>query len=164
MAGQSLRPQMELNGILEWEGQHDVIYGDCFDWLVRLAEKNEQFDVVILDPPSTSVVRKKKKRWSVKSDMAGLATLAAPLVKSYWLLFTNSASWWTETFVNMCKNGLIDAGINNAKLERVFSMMAFIRSDSFNRHEYTFLIVVTLTFNRYLMTASITNTIGLAPN
>ena len=122
MAGQSLCTQMELNGILEWEGQHNVIYGDCFDWLVRLAERNEQFDVVILDPPSTSVVRKKKKRWSVKSDMAGLATLAAPLVKSDGLLFTNSASWWTETFVNMCKKGLIDAGINNAKLERVSPM------------------------------------------
>jgi 23S rRNA (cytosine1962-C5)-methyltransferase len=118
-----VRPQMELNGILEWEGQHDVIYGDCFDWLVRLAKRNEQFDVVILDPPSTSV-GKKKKRWSIKSDMAELVTLAAPLVKSDGLLFTttNSASLRTEKFVNMCKKGLMDAGINNAKLERVSPM------------------------------------------
>ena len=118
-----VRPQMELNDILEWEGRHDVIYGDCFDWLVRLAKRNEQFDVVILDPPSTSV-GKKKKRWSVKSDMAELVTLAAPLVKSDGLLFTttNSASLRTEKFVNMCQKGLMDAGITNAKLERVSPM------------------------------------------
>lgn len=151
-----VRPQMEANGIVEWEGRHDVIYGDCefssfvtylnfertavipgislichfslnlppgFDWLARLAKRNEQFDVVILDPPSTSV-GKKKKRWSVKSDMAELVTLAAPLVKSNGLLFTttNSASLRTEKFVNMCKKGLADAGIPNAKLERVSPM------------------------------------------
>jgi len=118
-----VRPLMELNDILEWEGRHDVIYGDCFDWLVRLAKRNEQFDVVILDPPSTSV-GKKKKRWSVKSDMAELVTLAAPLVKSDGLLFTttNSASLRTEKFVNMCQKGLMDAGITNAKLERVSPM------------------------------------------
>jgi 23S rRNA G2069 N7-methylase RlmK/C1962 C5-methylase RlmI len=79
--------------------------------------------VVILDPPSTSV-GKKKKRWSVKSDMAELVTLAAPLVKSDGLLFTstNSASLRIEKFVNMCKKGLTDAGIPNARLERVSPM------------------------------------------
>ncbi|KAL3805203.1 hypothetical protein ACHAW5_003626 [Stephanodiscus triporus] len=118
-----VRPQMEANGIMEWEGRHDIIYGDCFDWLARLARRNELFDVVILDPPSTSV-GKKKKRWSVKSDMAELVTLAAPLVKSGGLLFTttNSASLRAEKFVNMCKKGLMDAGIPNARLERVSPM------------------------------------------
>jgi 23S rRNA G2069 N7-methylase RlmK/C1962 C5-methylase RlmI len=79
--------------------------------------------MVILDPPSTSV-GKKKKRWSVKSDMAELVTLAAPLVKSGGLLFTttNSASLRSEKFVNMCKKGLMDAGIPNARLERVSPM------------------------------------------
>lgn len=24
-----VRPQMEANGIMEWEGRHDIIYGDC---------------------------------------------------------------------------------------------------------------------------------------
>jgi hypothetical protein len=59
---------------VEWEGRHDVIYVDCFDWLARLAKRNELFDMVILDPPITSV-GKKKKRWSVKSDMAEAAGL-----------------------------------------------------------------------------------------
>ena len=118
-----IRPQMEANGITDWEGHHDCIYGDCFDWLARLAKRGELFDIVILDPPSTSV-GKKKKRWSVKRDMAELVTLAAPLVKSNGLLFTttNSASVRPEAFAKMCREGLVDAGISNARLERVSPM------------------------------------------
>jgi tRNA1(Val) A37 N6-methylase TrmN6 len=44
-----------------------------------------QFNMVILNPPSTSL-GKKKRRWSIKSNMAELVTLAAPLVKSNGLL------------------------------------------------------------------------------
>jgi 23S rRNA G2069 N7-methylase RlmK/C1962 C5-methylase RlmI len=78
---------------------------------------------VILDPPSTSV-GKKKKRWSVKNDMAELVSLAAPLVKSEGLLFTttNSASLRTEKFGNMCREGLLDAGVQNPRLERISPM------------------------------------------
>lgn len=95
-----------------------------FDWLVRLAKRGEQFDIVILDPPSTSVGGKKKKRWSVKNDMAELVSLATPLVKHDGLLFTttNSASLSAWTFAKMCKKGLADAGIEDARLERVSPM------------------------------------------
>ncbi|KAL9180771.1 hypothetical protein ACHAXT_011224 [Thalassiosira profunda] len=118
-----IRPQMEANGIAEWEGRHDCIYGDCFDWLARLAKRGEQFDIVILDPPSTSV-GKKKKRWSVKNDMSELVALAAPLVKSGGLLFTttNAATLRHDKFARMCKKGLEDAGVANARLERIGPM------------------------------------------
>jgi len=118
-----IRPQMEANGITEWDGKHDCIYGDCFDWLARLGKRGEQFDIVILDPPSTSV-GKKKRRWSVKNDMDELVTMAAALVKSGGLLFTttNSASLRPEKFAKMCKKGLVDAGIPDAKLERISPM------------------------------------------
>ncbi|KAL3764480.1 LOW QUALITY PROTEIN: hypothetical protein ACHAW5_002337 [Stephanodiscus triporus] len=57
-----VRPQMES----EWNhgvgrGRHDIIYGDCFDWLARLARRNGlAVDVVtFLRPlPSTSVEKK----------------------------------------------------------------------------------------------------------
>jgi 23S rRNA (cytosine1962-C5)-methyltransferase len=90
--------------------------------LARLAKRGEQFDIVILDPPSTSV-GKKKKRWSVKSDMAELVSLAAPLVKNDGLLLTttNSATLRADKFASMCKKGLDDAGIMG-KLERVTPM------------------------------------------
>lgn len=122
-----IRPQMEANGITEWDGKHDCIYGDCFDWLTRLAKRNEQFDIVILDPPSTSVNKfggKGKKRWSVKSDMDELVSLAARLVKSDGLLMTttNASTLRPEKFAKMCKKGLEDAGIQNAKLERMSPM------------------------------------------
>ena len=33
---------------------HDFVYGDVFDWLARLAKRDERFDLVILDPPGFS--------------------------------------------------------------------------------------------------------------
>ncbi|KAH8080053.1 S-adenosylmethionine-dependent methyltransferase [Aureococcus anophagefferens] len=58
--------------------KHDAIYGDCFAWLRRLANRGETFDVVMLDPPSTSTVN--GKRWSAQRDYGALAALCAPLV------------------------------------------------------------------------------------
>mmetsp|Transcript_22508 Transcript_22508/g.33501 ORF Transcript_22508/g.33501 Transcript_22508/m.33501 type:complete len:123 (-) Transcript_22508:140-508(-) len=96
-----------------------------FDWLARLAKRGEKFDLVILDPPSTSV-GKKKKRWSAKNDMDELVALAAPLVKSGGLLWTttNSASIPPEKFAKKCKKGLDDVGLSGVRLERVVPMPA----------------------------------------
>jgi 23S rRNA G2069 N7-methylase RlmK/C1962 C5-methylase RlmI len=115
-------PQLELNGI-DFDDRHDTIFGDCFDWLARLAKRGEQFDIIILDPPSTSIGIK-KKRWSVKNDMAELVALAAPMVKKGGLLWTttNSATIHPIKFAKMCKKGLDDVGLLGAKLERVVPM------------------------------------------
>lgn len=59
--------------------RHDRIYGDVFDWLRRLGKRGERFDLVILDPPSTSV-GKTKTRWSAARDYPELVRLALPLV------------------------------------------------------------------------------------
>lgn len=80
---------------------------------------------MILDPPSTSVGGRKKRRWSVRRDMAELAALAAPLVKSGGLLFasTNAAGLSPGRFANMCRRGLADAGVGEGVLlERVAPM------------------------------------------
>ena len=123
-------PQLELNGIdfLETDGdngrrRHDAIFGDCFDWLARFAKRGEEFDLIILDPPSTSIGIK-KRRWSVKNDMAELVALAAPMVKRGGLLWTttNSATIHPMKFAKMCKKGLDDVGMSGAKLERVVPM------------------------------------------
>lgn len=58
---------------------HDTIYGDVFDWIRRLAKRGERFDLVILDPPSTSVGTT-KRRWSAAKDYPELVRLALPLV------------------------------------------------------------------------------------
>lgn len=70
-------PMLAANGIDP--AGHDRIFGDVFDWVRRLANRGEQFDLVILDPPSTSV-GKKKRRWSAARDYPELVQLAAPLV------------------------------------------------------------------------------------
>ena len=115
---------LRANGI-EFDERHDCIYGDCFDWLARLAKREEKYDIVILDPPSSSV-GKKKKRWSIKNDMDELVALAAGLVKEGGVLWTttNSASIPADKFARLCRKGLDDAGIQNAKLERIQPMPA----------------------------------------
>jgi 23S rRNA (cytosine1962-C5)-methyltransferase len=95
-----------------------------FDWLGRLAKRGEKFDIVILDPPSTSVGGSKKKRWSAKNDYHELVTLAAQLVKAggYLWTTTNSNQISAAKFARMCKKGMIEASLPNAKLERVSTM------------------------------------------
>ena len=95
-----------------------------FDWLARLSKRGEKFDMVILDPPSTSVGGKKKKRWSAKNDYDDLVKLAAPLVKDGGLLWTttNSNQISSIKFSRMCKKGMTEAGFPNAKLERIATM------------------------------------------
>ena len=66
---------------------HDTIYGDVFDWIPRLAKRGERFDLVILDPPSTSV-GKRKKRWSVTRNYGELAALGASMVSPGGALWT----------------------------------------------------------------------------
>lgn len=117
-----LPEHLEANGI-PFDERHDCIYGDCFDWLPRLAKRGEKYDIVIIDPPSSSVGRK-KKRWSVKNDMDELVAIAAPLVRSGGLLWTttNSAGIHPIKFARLCRKGLQDAGIERAKLERIQPM------------------------------------------
>ena len=115
-----LPQHLEANGI-DFDERHDAIYGDCFDWLARLAKRGEKYDIVILDPPSASVGGRKKKRWSVKNDMDELVALAAQLVKKNGLLWTttNNAGISSVKFARLCHKGLEG---RNAKLERIAPM------------------------------------------
>lgn len=70
-------PQLELNGLDP--RSHQQLTGDVFDWIRRLAKRGERFDLIILDPPSTSV-GKKKKRWSAVRDYPELVELTLPLL------------------------------------------------------------------------------------
>jgi 23S rRNA G2069 N7-methylase RlmK/C1962 C5-methylase RlmI len=56
--------------------------------------------------------------------MDELVALAAQLVKSDGILMTttNAATVRPEKFAKMCRKGLMDAGIENAKLERISPM------------------------------------------
>jgi 23S rRNA (cytosine1962-C5)-methyltransferase len=54
---------------------HDFVFGDVFDWLVRLAKRGDRFDLVILDPPGFS--RTKSRAFSAARDYGELTGLAA---------------------------------------------------------------------------------------
>ena len=104
----------EING--EKRMKHDVIFGDCFQWMKKLTGRGEQFDVVVLDPPSTSL-GVKGKRWSAAKDYTALVSLAAPLVKEGGVLWTttNSRKVLPEKFAEMVRKGLPEGSV----LERV---------------------------------------------
>ncbi|MFN3202591.1 MAG: pseudouridine synthase [Bradymonadia bacterium] len=78
-------PQIEANGLDV--AAHRTAKGDVFDWMRRLARRGEKFDVIILDPPSTSV-GKKGKRWSAARDYGSLVEAAAPLMAPGGALWT----------------------------------------------------------------------------
>jgi len=78
---------LRLNGIDP--ADHDSIYGDALEWMDRLARKGRRFDVVLVDPPSSSTSGRSGRgsgrasvRWSVERDLGSLVeravTLCAP--------------------------------------------------------------------------------------
>jgi 23S rRNA (cytosine1962-C5)-methyltransferase len=58
--------------------RYDFISGDTFDWLGRFAKKQEQFDLVVLDPPGFATL--KRGRFSGARDYHLLVEAAAPVV------------------------------------------------------------------------------------
>jgi 23S rRNA (cytosine1962-C5)-methyltransferase len=80
--------------------QHDFIYGDVFDWLKRLAKKQRQFDVVLLDPPTFSK-SKESGLFRAENDYPRLVTDALKVLKPGGVLFasSNAARWAPEDFV-----------------------------------------------------------------
>lgn len=112
-------PQLQANGCPLDGTRHDAIFGDVFDWLRRLGKRGERFDLVILDPPSTSIGAK-GQRWSAAQDYAALLTLAAPLVEpggQLWAI-TNHGGVSPGAFFKAAQRGLPE----QARLEQVLPM------------------------------------------
>ena len=87
-----------LNGLDP--AQHDFIYGDTFDWLKRLAKKQRQFDVIVLDPPTFSQ-SKESGVFRAERDYGRLVSAALPVLKPEGVLLasTNAAEWQPEEFL-----------------------------------------------------------------
>jgi len=80
-------------------GQHEFIFGDVFEWLKRFAKRAQQWDLVLLDPP-TFATTKGGRRFRVERDYPALAALAMPLVTRGGMLFcsTNQRTLTPENF------------------------------------------------------------------
>ncbi|MEO7430013.1 MAG: pseudouridine synthase, partial [Acidimicrobiales bacterium] len=70
---------------------HDFIYGDAVEWMDRLAKKGRAFDLVMVDPPSSSTGRHRgAKRWAVDADLHLLMERAARLCASGGSVFVST--------------------------------------------------------------------------
>ncbi len=89
---------------------HDFVFGDVFDWLERLARRNERFGLVVLDPPGYSTTR--ARRFSAARDYGALAALAARVAEPDGLLLacTNVAEWPWRSFRDRVLQGITGAG------------------------------------------------------
>lgn len=89
---------------------HDFVFGDVFDWLARLARRNERFDLVILDPPGFS--RTKTRRFSAAQDYGDLAALAARVTAPAGLLLAccNVAELPWRAYRDRVLGGVVAAG------------------------------------------------------
>lgn len=90
---------------------HDFIYGDCFDWMARLAKKGRRFGAVLLDPPTFSR-SKESGDFRAESDYGRLVELAARLLSPDGILFasTNAARLEPERFLGMVREGVARGG------------------------------------------------------
>lgn len=86
----------------------DFIFGDVFEWLPKFHKRGSRFDMIIVDPPSSS--RGKKGHFSTKQNLVGLHCLVIPLLSKNGILVTsiNSAniSWdkFEADIVNAAKS------------------------------------------------------------
>jgi len=109
---------LRLNGIDP--ADHDSIYGDALEWMDRLARKGRRFDVVLVDPPSSSTSGRRSGRgsghgsgrWSVERDLGSLVeraiTLCAPGGTVYVSSNMRRLTW--PRFLEHVASGLAAAG------------------------------------------------------
>lgn len=92
---------------------HDFIYGDALEWMDRLHKKGRVFDIVIVDPPSSSTSGGKgSKRWVVERDLHELVARGARMCAPGGTLFvsTNLRRMEWPRFLGHLSRGLDAAG------------------------------------------------------
>ncbi len=105
------RENLRANGIDP--GEHDTVYGDALDWMDRFAKRGRRFDVVLVDPPSTSTSGKKRRtRWVAERDLHSVVARGARLCNPGGTLFvsTNLHRMRWPQFLGHLSRGLADAG------------------------------------------------------
>lgn len=107
MGGAAMVTTLDLSPhYIEWAKQNwsennlpleksDFIYGDVFEWLPRFHKRDRRFDMIIVDPPSSS--RGKHGHFSTKQNLVELHDRVFPLLSPNGIVVTsiNSAqiSW-----------------------------------------------------------------------
>ena len=97
----------------------DFLYGDVFEWLTRLQKRGEQFDLVVLDPPSFA--RHRGKAWRADKDYGKLVAQAAAVTAPGGRVLTllNHAGVSPAAFERLVQGGLDSAGRRGRLQERL---------------------------------------------
>ena len=93
--------------------EHDFIYGDALGWMDRLAKRGRTFDLVLVDPPSTSTTGKRgRTRWVAERDLHEVVERGARLTAAGGSLFvsTNLRRMPWPRFLDHLEWGLTAAG------------------------------------------------------
>ncbi len=109
------RDNLRANGIDP--GDHDAVYGDALEWMDRFARKGRLFDVVLVDPPSSSTVGKRgRTRWVVERDLHDVVARAARLCGPGGTIYvsTNLRRMRWPAFLDHLRRGLDAAGRTGA--------------------------------------------------
>ena len=104
------RENLRLNAIAPED--HDFVFGDALEWMERFAKKGRTFDLVLVDPPSSSTAKRGGKRWVVERDLHALVARGAQLCAPGGILFvsTNLHRMRWPRFLEQIAAGLADAG------------------------------------------------------
>lgn len=84
------RQNFKLNNLDPDNNQHEFIVGDVFEYLQQARERNQQYDLIVLDPPAFAKSHAEKQR--ALKGYTRLNSLGLPLVKPGGFLVTCSCS------------------------------------------------------------------------
>lgn len=103
------RRNLALNGLDP--AAHDFIFGDCFDWMRRLAKKGRKFHGVILDPPTFSQ-SKESGVFRAPKDFGRLVGDALAVLAPDGVLLSscNASNWPAEEFVESVRAAVLKSG------------------------------------------------------
>ncbi|MEW7292943.1 class I SAM-dependent rRNA methyltransferase [Aquimarina sp. 2304DJ70-9] len=107
----------ELNN---FTGTHSIMVADAFDGLQDLINKDQQFDIVVIDPPSFA--KRESEIAKAKKGYARLAKLGAQLVSSNGVLILASCSSRviTEDFFSISEESILETGRSFEILEKTY--------------------------------------------
>ncbi len=90
ISSQALKAAEDNAKLNEFKGKHMTIVGDAFKVMKQLISEKEQFDIVVIDPPSFA--KSKKEIELAKQKYESLAKLGSQLTRSQGLLVLASCS------------------------------------------------------------------------